>query len=81
MHFPLEDVKQNISGFLLAIVEKVSSGAGTTGNIFSGANAVAGAGDAKRKAANARRAASVIKQVHISSTQGPGIHLKVPELF
>ncbi|KDN44374.1 ribosomal protein L1 [Tilletiaria anomala UBC 951] len=81
IHFTPEDLKRNITSFLLAIVDKVSGGAGTTSAIFSGSAAAAEARDPKKSAAMMRRASGVIKQVHLSSTQGPGILVKLPELI
>ncbi len=53
---------------------------GTTAAIFSGTNALEQAGERGKNAALARKAAGVIKQVHLSSTQGPGVLLNVGEL-
>ncbi|SJX60879.1 related to 50S ribosomal protein L1 [Sporisorium reilianum f. sp. reilianum] len=80
LHFDKEDVKKNVTTLLDAIVQKVPT--------LGSQQAAQGAGQAKEYAVREKRspgelkkAAKMIKQVHLSSTQGPGIKLDLRDVL
>ena len=80
LNFDKEDVKKNITTLLDTIVQKVPT--------LGSQQAAQGAGQAKEYAVRDRRspgelkkAANIIKQVHLSSTQGPGIKLDLRDVL
>lgn len=80
LNFDKQDVKKNVTTLLDAIVQKVPT--------LGSQQAAQGAGQAKEYATRGNRspgelkkAASIIKQVHLSSTQGPGIKLDLRDVL
>ncbi|KAJ9476359.1 54S ribosomal protein L1, mitochondrial [Pseudozyma hubeiensis] len=80
LNFDKQDVKKNVTTLLDAIVQKVPT--------LGSQQAAQGAGQAKeyaprgnRSPGELKKAASIIKQVHLSSTQGPGIKLDLRDVL
>ncbi|CDS00531.1 related to 50S ribosomal protein L1 [Sporisorium scitamineum] len=80
LNFDKEDVKKNVTTLLDAIVQKVPT--------LGSQQAAQGAGQAKeytvrekRSLGELKKAANIIKQVHLSSTQGPGIKLDLRDVL
>lgn len=80
LNFDKDDVKKNVTTLLDAIVQKVPT--------LGAQQAAQGAGQAKeytvrdkRSPGELKKAANIIKQVHLSSTQGPGIKLDLRDVL
>ncbi|GAC99590.1 hypothetical protein PHSY_007193 [Pseudozyma hubeiensis SY62] len=80
LNFDKQDVKKNVTTLLDAIVQKVPT--------LGSQQAAQGAGQAKeyaprgnRSPGELKKAAGIIKQVHLSSTQGPGIKLDLRDVL
>lgn len=80
LNFDKEDIKKNVTTLLDAIVQKVPT--------LGSQQAAQGAGQAKeytprdkRSPGELKKAANIIKQVHLSSTQGPGIKLDLRDVL
>lgn len=80
LNFAKDDVKKNVTTLLDAIVQKVPT--------LGSQQAAQGTGQAKeytpranRSPGELKKAASIIKQVHLSSTQGPGLKLDLRDIL
>lgn len=80
LNFDKDDLKKNVTTLLDAIVQKVPT--------LGSQQAAQGAGQAKeysprekRSPGELKKAANIIKQVHLSSTQGPGIKLDLRDVL
>lgn len=80
LNFGKQDVRNNVTTLLDAIVQKVPT--------LGSQQAVHGTGQTKqytprekRSPGELKKAASIIKQVHLSSTQGPGIKLDLRDVL
>ncbi|UZJ53263.1 hypothetical protein CBS101457_002583 [Exobasidium rhododendri] len=79
INFTAPELRSNISAFLQAIVDKVGSGL-ASGSAQAGIFAPSGqTGEMDPQAI--KRARSIIKQVHLSSTQGPAVLISLPEVL
>ncbi|EST06737.1 Ribosomal protein L1/ribosomal biogenesis protein [Kalmanozyma brasiliensis GHG001] len=80
LNFDKQDVKKNVTTLLDAIVQKVP----TLGSQQSSQGAVQAKEYAvrdKRSPGELKKAANIIKQVHLSSTQGPGFKLDLRDVL
>ncbi|PWN45603.1 ribosomal protein L1 [Ceraceosorus guamensis] len=78
---PLPALRSNISSFLAAVVERASSGLGSQAASNQQGLVQGSIELAKRTPAELKKAQSIIRGVHISSTQGPGIKLDLREVY
>lgn len=79
INFTTEEVRANVAALLHTIVDKVNSGL-SQGSGQTGIARPAGR-TGEMTAANLKRAAAIIKQVHLSSTQGPAVILSLLEIL
>ncbi|WFD36330.1 hypothetical protein MCUN1_003209 [Malassezia cuniculi] len=84
--FSESELRSNVQALLDAVIAKVASGlAGTrmSPSVIAGYARDEPVGDAAatRNAAAMKRALSVVKQVHLSSTQGPGVRLRLDDIL
>ncbi|GAK61824.1 ribosomal protein L1 [Moesziomyces antarcticus] len=80
LNFEKDDLRKNVTTLLDAIIQKVPT--------LGSQQAAQGAGQAKeytqrdsRSPGELKKAANIIKQVHLSSTQGPGIKLDLRDVL
>lgn len=88
--FSESDLRSNVQALLDAVIAKAAGGLGGTRappSVVQGYARDAHATDAQgapvstRSAGSMRRALSIIKQVHLSSTQGPGVRLRLEDVL
>ncbi|KAL9934108.1 hypothetical protein V8E36_007190 [Tilletia maclaganii] len=91
INFPVQDLRNNLNTFLDAVMGTVHTITQPASNSAAGAAAalqrIGGSGRPSYGTAGTRtpqelkKALSIIKQVHLSSTQGPGVRLSLPDVL
>lgn len=79
INFTTPELRTNISAFLEAVVDRVSGGLSSSNQQPTVASASGKGVD--RSPGALKRASSVIKQIHLSSTQGPSVLLTLSEVY
>ncbi|KAK0554782.1 hypothetical protein OC846_000533 [Tilletia horrida] len=91
INFPLNDLRSNLNVFLDAVMQTVhtitqpaansAAGAAAALQRLGGSNKPAFGVHGERTPAEMKKALGIIKQVHLSSTQGPGVRLNLPDVL
>lgn len=84
--FTAGELRSNVQALIDAVIGKVASGLSGTrmsASVVEGyaRNEPNGIGGLTRNPAAMKRALSVVKQVHLSSTQGPGVRLRLDDIL